>query len=135
MNAVMLDTNVLIDLFHDPDSFLEELGDYEEVLLPSIVLGEFRAGLSSTKKDREIEDVLSAYLKNPAVKTAPVTERTTLYYANVFRELKAKGRPIPQNDVWIAATALECGVPLLTYDSHFSAVPMLRLIDRQSQMI
>ncbi len=130
MNAVMLDTNVLINLFHDPDSFLEELGDYDTVLLPSVVVGEFRAGLSVSKRDRAIGNLLSDYLKNPAVKVVPVSEKTTRYYANVFRELKVKGRPIPQNDIWIAATALECGSPLFTYDSHFSTIPMLQLVGK-----
>ncbi len=129
MNAAMLDTNVLINLFHDPDSFLEEFEDYGMVLLPSVVIGEFRAGLSESKKDKAIETILSGYLKNPAVKVVSVSEKTARYYANVFRELKAKGRPIPQNDIWIAATALECGVPLFTYDSHFAEIPMLQLVN------
>ncbi len=128
MNAVMLDTNVLINIFHDPDSFLDELSDYEQVLLPSIVIGEFRAGLSSGKRDKMIEKMFSDYLKNPAVKVISLSEKTARYYATVFRELKAKGHPIPQNDIWIAAAALECGAPLFTYDSHFSAIPMLQLV-------
>ncbi len=132
MNAVMLDTNVLITFFQNPDSFLDELGDYETILLPSVVVGEFRAGLSASKRDRAIENLLSGYLKNPAVKVVPVSEKTTRYYANVFRELKAKGRPIPQNDIWIAATALECAAPLFTYDSHFADIPMLQLVSKKS---
>ena len=49
-------------------------------------------------------------------------------YAKVFKALKAQGRPIPQNDMWIAASALEHGADILTYDEHFRAVPMLTVI-------
>ncbi len=128
MNAVVLDTNVLIDLFHNPDTFNETLNTYDTVILPAIVVGEFRAGLSDTNKDRAIGKLLTDYLKNPAVKVAPLTAKTTLYYASVHRALKTKGTPIPQNDIWIAATALENGAPLLTYDTHFSAIPMLQRV-------
>ncbi len=128
MNAVVLDTNVLIDLFHDPDSFCEKLESFDTLLLPAIVVGEFRAGLSETKKDRAIEKLFSDYLKNPAVKVASLSAKTAQYYASIFRALKVKGHPIPQNDIWIAATALEHSTPLLTNDAHFSAIPMLQLV-------
>ncbi len=58
----------------------------------------------------------------------PVAERTAEMYAKVYQELRAKGTPIPQNDMWIAASALEHGADLATRDEHFRFVPMLTVI-------
>ncbi len=128
MNGVVLDTNVLIRLFHEPRTFVDKLRDFDFVLLPAVVLGEFRAGLSKSPRDAVLDRVLTDYLANPSVRVAPLTEATSVYYAEIFRALKAAGRPIPQNDIWIAAVALEHAAPLFSYDAHFAQIPMLRLL-------
>ncbi len=125
----MLDTNVLISLFRNPNALIEALREYDTVILSTIVIGEFRAGLSNSKRDREIEEILNVYLKNPAVQVVPISAKTTFLYANIFRHLKTNGHPIPQNDIWIAANALEYATPLFTFDSHFSVIPMLQFVN------
>ena len=52
----------------------------------------------------------------------PVEDTTADYYALVYRELRKKGRPIPTNDLWIAATALQHGLALFSYDAHFTEI-------------
>ena len=58
----------------------------------------------------------------------PIGERTAEMYAKVYQALRAQGRPIPQNDMWIAASALEHGADVATHDEHFRLVPMLTVI-------
>jgi predicted nucleic acid-binding protein len=68
---------------------------------------------------------LAQFLSKPSVRVLNVTEETALRYAEVDVYLRKKGRPIPRNDVWIAAVALEHGLQLLTLDDHFREVPLL----------
>ena len=128
MRRVALDTNVLIGLLGNPEEYAERLADFDEIVLCPVVLGEFRAGLFDTKAGRENRKVLDLYLRNPSVRTSPMAASTAMLYAKIFQALKAKGRPIPTNDMWIAACALDAGVPLATDDNHFSSIPMLQLI-------
>ena len=98
------------------------------MLIPSVVIGEFKAGILDTRRGAESQKRLMELLSYVEVNTAPVTDTTAEMYAKVFKALKAQGRPIPQNDMWIAASALEHGADILTYDEHFRAVPMLTVI-------
>ena len=59
-----------------------------------------------------------------------VTEETALRYAEIDVFLRKRGRPIPRNDVWIAALALEHGMQLLTLDEHFLEIPLLLIEPR-----
>ena len=68
------------------------------------------------------------YISKASVDVVPATERTAELYAKVFQALRERGRPIPQNDMWIAASALEHGADLATTDEHFRSVPMLTTI-------
>ncbi len=128
MKPLVIDTNVLIELFeHDyklPDMFRR----YDCIHLPATVIGEYKAGITDTRQGRMSSRKLADYLKHETVDAVPITDATAEMYAKVFKALKAQGRPIPQNDMWIAASALEHGADILTYDEHFRAVPMLTVI-------
>jgi len=89
-----------------------------------IVLGEFRYGISGSRHRREYEQWLEQHL--PAFEVLTVTEPTTQAYAQVRIALKKLGRPIPANDVWIAALALQHRLPLMSRNEHFDSVPGLR---------
>ena len=127
MRRLVLDTNVLIAFLRDPESFATRFSAYDLILLPPVVLGEFRAGLFNTKAGRENREALDAFLQNPAVKVCPMTDSTSLVYAKVFQSLRRAGTLVPTNDIWIAAAALESGAALATDDRHFAAVPLLQL--------
>ena len=71
---------------------------------------------------------LRCFLDKVSVKTVPVGEKTAELYAKVFQSLRAQGKPIPLNDIWIAASALEHGADLATTDGHFRCVPLLTVI-------
>ena len=94
----------------------------EEVLFSAVVVGKllygFRQGMHFERNLAE----LRAFLERPYVTFVPVGPVTADRYARVMTALKAKGRPIPINDVWIAANAMETGADLLSADNHFGHV-------------
>ena len=128
MRKLVLDTNVLIAFLQNPENFAERFSGYDVILLPPVVLGEFRAGLFDTKVGRENRKAIDAFLQNPAVKACPMTDNTSLCYAKVFQALRKAGKPIPTNDIWIAAATQENGAALATDDGHFMAVPLLQIV-------
>jgi tRNA(fMet)-specific endonuclease VapC len=98
------------------------------MVLPATVLGEFKAGLFPTRAGDRNRNALDVFLQKATVKVVPITDRTADIYAKVYQALRKEGTPIPQNDMWIAASALENGADLATCDEHFRHVPMLTVI-------
>lgn len=93
-------------------------------MLPVIVLGEFRYGIAESRYRAQYEAWLDSQL--PEFDILPVTETTTIAYATVRIALRRSGRPIPANHAWIAALAVQHGVPILSRDEHFDAVADIR---------
>lgn len=128
MKPLVIDTNVLIELFEHNYTLPDMFRKYDRIHLPATVIGEYKAGITDSQQGRMNSRKLADYLKRETVDAVPITDATAEVYAKVFNALKAQGRPIPQNDMWIAASALEHGADILTYDEHFRAVPMLTVI-------
>ncbi len=93
-----------------------------------IVLAELRAGFSAGTRTSFNEQILKRTLSSPRVEVHDITEATSSLYAFTWSELKRKGKPIPTNDVWIAATCLQHGFTLLTRDRHFREVEGLQVL-------
>ena len=129
MRSLLVDTNVLITFIEKGDDELGKiLSKYDELVVPPIILGEYRAGISATKKGCESQAALEQFLEADSVREVEMTGKTSVYYVKIFQDLKAKGKPIPTNDMWIAATALERGLELCSFDDHFSNVAMLQFV-------
>ena len=126
MKPLLLDTYVLIKFFRSDFRIANIISAYEKIVLPTVVIGEYMAGVDpkTTGGQRQLE-VLSAFLDSSAVKTFPVTEDVASVYARLFRTLRVNGTPIPQNDMWIAACAMESGSTLLSLDRHFENIPLI----------
>ena len=128
MNSAVIDTNILIDCFQRERGAVDAMSDYDRILVCPAVLGEFKAGIDiNTKRGKKAKRLLDEFLDDPAVAVIPCTDETADYYARIYTALKANGTPLPTNDIWIAASALEHGASVLSGDSHFSYVPMLKL--------
>jgi tRNA(fMet)-specific endonuclease VapC len=124
---VILDTNGL-SAIADGESALEPiLRKAAQVVIPVIVLGEYRYGVSHSRDCKRYEQWLTEFL--PKFRILDVDERTTVSYAAVRTELKRAGTPIPSNDVWIAALCRQHSVPIVSRDRHFDAVPGLKRLD------
>ena len=128
MNAAVIDTNVLIDCFQRGGGAADAISDYDRILVCPAVIGEFTAGIdTSTKRGRKTKERLDEFLDDPAVEIVPCTDETAEYYARIYRALKENGAPLPTNDIWIAAAALEHGATVISGDGHFSRIPMLKV--------
>ena len=126
MKPLLLDTNVLIRFFRNDRKIADIISKFEKIVIPTVVLGEFKAGVDLlTVGGRRQLEVLNAFLDSPYVDIIPVTEDTSGAYARIFRALKANGTPIPQNDIWIAACAMDVGATLISSDTHFAKIPLL----------
>jgi len=129
MRKVLLDTNVLIALFKGDRSVAEALSSFDKVFIPTIVVGEFKAGIVlGSENGRKQRAALDEFLDSPAVEVVPISEVTTDSYALIFKALKENGTPIPQNDIWIAALAIDTGAILYSRDAHFGLVPLLKTL-------
>jgi tRNA(fMet)-specific endonuclease VapC len=120
-----LDTNRLTDLFRGDTDLAERLGACEEVWVPLIVLGEIKAGFYGGSQTHRNEGLLQRFLDKSTVGVLLPSRSTADHYARLFVQLKRAGTPIPDNDLWIAAVALEHDLALITRDQHFRQIPQL----------
>jgi tRNA(fMet)-specific endonuclease VapC len=124
---MILDTNAL-SAFVDGDARIgDTLRTQPRAAIPVIVLGEFRYGIALSRQRSSYEAWLESYL--PHFDVLPVTQETTATYAALRVALRRSGRAIPANDAWIAALALQHGLPVLSRDEHFDVVPGLSRMD------
>lgn len=122
---LLLDTNRLSDALAQVDEVLEVLEAATLIGIPAIVLGEIRSGFLGGRRARDNETRLTWFLSQDGVQTMTVDGAVSHRYAQIHRALRNAGRPIPTNDLWIAALAIEHGLPVYTRDAHFAAVPGL----------
>ena len=123
---MILDTNGLSAFFDGEEGAVSRLTKVDAVHLPVIVIGEYRYGLRSSRLRKEREPQLIAFSRSCTV--LAVLESTAQAYAAIKHDLKRAGTPIPENDIWIAALALEYSLPILSNDHHFDAVAQINRI-------
>ena len=123
-----LDTNRYTDLCRGESPVVEMVESAAEVWLPFIVVGELRAGFAVGTQGPRNEAVLRRFLMKPDVAILYADEQTTHHYANVYRQLRKQGTPIPTNDMWIAALVLQHSLVLCARDAHFEALPQITRI-------
>jgi tRNA(fMet)-specific endonuclease VapC len=122
---VALDTNRLTDLFQGDAELADRLGECDEVWLPLMVLAEIKAGFYGGSQLRRNESLLQSFLTKPTVGILVPARETAEHYARLFVQLKRAGTPVPDNDLWIAALALQHDLMLITRDKHFKCIPQL----------
>jgi predicted nucleic acid-binding protein len=122
---VALDTNRLTDLFQGDTALADRLGNCDEVWIPLVVLAEIKAGFYGGSQQHRNEILLRKFLAKPTVGILFPGHETAEQYARLFVQLKRAGAPVPDNDLWIAALALEHDLMLITRDRHFQCVPQL----------
>lgn len=109
----------------------QRLSDYFKsshgIALPTIVIGELRAGFGVGSKQKQNESLLQRFLDAPNVNLITLSDTTTRTFAQIYATLRGAGTPVGTNDMWIAALALEHNLPVLTLDRHFSCIDDLQL--------
>ncbi len=119
---VLLDTNAYSALMVGRTEVAECVRRSERVLLSTIVVGELLFGFRNGNQFNRNYAMMDSFLSNPFVELVPVTFTTADRFSRIAAALKAKGQPLPSNDIWIAAHTLETGADLLSYDHHFDAI-------------
>ncbi|MBR6021052.1 MAG: PIN domain-containing protein [Kiritimatiellae bacterium] len=128
MKTILPDTNVLIDFFAGDRSFGDELSSADRILVTPAIAAEYLSGLRDAPRDHIRRRVFESFLSAPVVEFVPHDRDTANRYASIHQYLRGTGTPIPSNDVWIAASALQHGAAILTRDRHFSSIPLLPIL-------
>jgi tRNA(fMet)-specific endonuclease VapC len=116
----LLDTNIIIDLFRGDSKAIARVNQIEVIYVPVIVIGELYFGANRSnqlqKRTSEIEQL------EKIVTILEISRTTAQIYGRIKEQLLVKGKPIPENDIWIAAIAAENKMVLITRDGHFEQV-------------
>lgn len=126
---LLLDTNAYAALLRGNEAVAGRVRRAELLLISAIVAGEllfgFRNGSRYEANARRLDD----FLASPYVAFLPVTLVTADRFARIAASLRRKGRPLPSNDIWIAAHAMESGADLLSFDQHFADIDGLAWVN------
>ncbi len=121
----LLDSNIIIALFDGEKSIINSIKNADEIFLPSIVIGELYYGAyNSGRVDKNIERIDQLRTNTPVLDCDDFTAK---FYGQIKKNLKDKGQPIPENDIWIAAIAFQYGLTLVSRDQHFKKIDNLAL--------
>lgn len=121
----LLDTNIVIALFANDGLVKENLGKAEEVFISSVVIGELFYGAYKSGRAKENITRVDTFASNNVVLGCDT--ETSRIYGEIKNALSVKGRPIPENDIWIAAVAIQHGLILVSRDSHFDEIDKLKI--------
>lgn len=121
---MILDTNALSAAADREPSALAIVSEAQRIAVPVIVLGEYRLGIAQSRHRVSYEKWLQEWISSVTV--LDIDEETSQSYAALGLELKRKGRPIPSNDLWIAALCRQHVLPIVSRDLHFDLVPGIR---------
>jgi len=119
---LLLDTSAYSGFRRGVSSVVEKISGSDSVLISPVMLGELMFGLRKGGKFEQNMRMLRRFLDHEAVEVAPLGAVTADRYSRIVMQLKKDGSPMPINDVWIAAQAMEHGAELLTSDRHFEQV-------------
>jgi tRNA(fMet)-specific endonuclease VapC len=124
---LILDTNALSAAAEEQPGVIAILAGARQLALPVVVIGEYRYGIARSRHRARYRRWLDGLIADCTV--LDISEQTTYHYADVAVELRQSGKPIPTNDLWIAALCRQHGLPLLSRDRHFDVVAGIQRLD------
>jgi predicted nucleic acid-binding protein len=124
--GVIVDTNALSAVAEAEPKAVAVFRDAQSIAIPVIVLGEYLFGIAQSRRRSEHEAWIAHVLRTFLV--LEIGTETAARYAEVRLELKRAGKPIPQNDMWIAALCRQHAMPVLSRDRHFEFVKGIRRV-------
>jgi predicted nucleic acid-binding protein len=130
MKRIIIDTNFYVAFKKRDESAIITLKKAEYIAVNTVILGELLAGFRCGSRERQNREELDLFFDTPRVDLLSIDDGTAEFYAQIFAELKEKGRPIPTNDLWLAASTLQHGLALATYDDHFKNINGLLMANR-----
>lgn len=127
MKQILLDTNVYTAFKRNEPRAVALIQEADFIGINSVVAGELLAGFVCGTKNRENRRQLDQFLDSPRASFIVIDDQTAEFYALAWKKLRDKGRPVPTNDLWVAASAMQHGLALATFDGHFEAIDGLLL--------
>jgi predicted nucleic acid-binding protein len=122
MKNLLIDTNIYSLAMRGVLEIIEILQQAREIGICAVSIGELISGFKGGKREQENRQELEEFLDSPRVRLYGIDEDTAEFYADILNRLRKKGKPIPTNDIWIAAVALQHGLQLYTSDRHFKNI-------------
>jgi len=127
MNRILIDTNIYSFALRGNFDVGTVLRHVSHIGFSAISIGELLSGFRGGNKEKKNRQELNLFLDSPRTRLYVADENTAEYYSSILNQLKRDGTPIPTNDIWIAATAFQHGLPLYTADKHFKNIAGLIL--------
>lgn len=124
----MIDTNIYSYALKGDDGVVEVLRKAEQIGISVISIGELLSGFKGGGREQKNREELENFLDSSRVVVYPLDEDTSEFYAEIINNLREIGKPVPTNDIWIAAVAFQNGLKLFTKDNHFKAIAGLSLV-------
>lgn len=128
MTAILVDTSAYSSFMRGSEAAVGAIRRAEALVFTPIVLGELKAGFLRSARRVENERELEEILGSRRTRTVQLDEETADRYAVIHADLRRVGTPVPTNDLWIAASAMQHGLRVLTADSHFLKISQI-LVD------
>lgn len=119
---IMLDTSAYVGFKRNAVEAVEIIVKAELIIFSPVVMGELMFGFRNGTRFKENMDDLDRFLKHEVVDLLPIGKITSDRYSRIAVKLRQQGTPIPTNDIWIAAQAMEQGAELITSDQHFDKI-------------
>lgn len=125
---LLLDTSVIIKVFKNDREAIETLASAAGLYVPVVAYGELYVGALKSAVPQKKLDQLAEFIRATAL--IDVDWRTAQHYGNLRKQLEAKGKPIPENDLWIASVAVQHDLKLYTSDTHFESIEGIQLLSK-----
>jgi len=128
MKRLLIDTNIYSYALKGEEGVVGVLREADEIGFSVISIGELLSGFKLGGKEQKNRKELEQFLDSPRVVVYSVNDGTAEFYAQILNNLRKIGKPVPTNDIWIAAVAFQNGLKFFTKDVHFQAIAGLYLV-------
>ena len=127
MTDILIETNTFSAFIKGDKKVISELGKTNNISISVVTIGELSYGFKKGAKEASNQAILENFIKGLRITILKVTLESAKIYGQIKYDLMKKGLPIPENDIWIAAQAIETGSVLVTYDKHFLQIPRVKV--------
>ncbi len=124
-NRIILDTSAYSEYLKGNEAVKSIIQQADEISVTPVILGELISGFVKGRYEKKNRHLLNEFLTSPRVSIIEIDEETSERYAIIINYLREQGTPIPTNDIWIAASAMQYGLKILTTDKHYLKVPLV----------